>query len=402
LKQGGRAVAGGAHQRLRRVLVGVEVALAFVLVVCGGLLLRSFVAMIDTAPGFDPQHVITTSIELPIARYPTRADAAQFFGRALEEIGALPGVRSVGFSSDLPWTGYDENTGFSIVGRTLSDDDGGARYHFLSPGYVAAVGTPVLAGRDVNASDSADAPFVVLVNESFARKYWSTADAAVGARLRIWGQERAIAGVIGDVRDMPWRPAAVPAVYYPVGQQWQPQRVFLVVRSAVEPASLTEPLRRTVNRLDPALPLANVKPLEAVAGAAIAGRRLTLWLVGAFGLTALVLAIVGIYGVMAQNVAQRTHEFGVRQALGATRGDIMRQVLSTGTLLTVAGLAAGLLLSAASVRLLSSMLYGVEPGDPFTFAWVTALLLATALCASYLPARRATAVSPATALRNVE
>jgi putative ABC transport system permease protein len=402
LKQGGRTVAGGSHQRLRRVLVGVEIALAFVLVVCGGLLLRSFVAMIETSPGFDARNVMTASIELPVAKYPTRADAALFFGRALEEIGALPGVRSVGFSSDLPWTGYDENTGFEIVGRTLADDDGAARYHFLSPGYAAAVGTPLIAGRDVSASDTGDGPFVVLVNESLARKYWSSADAAVGARVRVWGRERMIAGVIGDVRDAPWSLAAVPAVYFPVGQEWPPQRAFLVVRSAVDPASLTESIRRAVNRLDPALPLANVRPLEGVAGAAIAGRRLTLWLVSAFGLTALILAIVGIYGVMAQNVAQRTHEFGVRQALGATRGDIMRHVLTAGTLLTLAGLAAGLLLSAVSVRLLTSMLYGVTPGDPVTFAWVTALLLATAVCASYLPARRATAVSPATALRNVE
>jgi putative ABC transport system permease protein len=175
-----------------------------------------------------------------------------------------------------------------------------------------------------------------------------------------------------------------------------------VVRADVEPEALVEPIRRLIQNLDPELPLANVNPLDAVAGAALAARRLTLWLVGTFGVTALLLALVGIYGLMAQAVGQRVQEFGVRQALGATRLDIMRLVLSGAAALTLAGLIAGLALSLASTRLLSSMLYGVGPVDPTTFATVTVLLLATALLASYLPARRATLVSPATALRSAD
>lgn len=402
LKDGGRTVAGSSHQRVRRTLAAAEVALAFVLVVSSGLLLRSFVSMITTNPGFRPDGVITASLDLPTARYGTDA-GADFYRRAVERVRALPGVGEAAFSSDLPWTGYDENTSFSIVGRQFPDSEGPeARYHFMTPGYTRAAGTPLVAGRDVTASDIRDAPFVVLVNESAARKYWKTPEAAVGARLRLWGAERTIAGVIGDVRDLPWHDRAAPALYFPIAQMWYPQPMFLVVRSDVEPASVVGPIRRALREIDPELPLANVRPLETVAGAALATRRLTLWLVATFGLTALVLAVVGIYGVMAQAVGQRAHEFGIRQALGATRGDIMRLVFSGGVLMTVTGLAGGIVLALLSTRLLASLLYGVTALDPTTFAGVAAVLVLAAGGASYLPARRATRISAATALQTAE
>ena len=401
LKEGGRAVAGSAHQRLRRGLSAVQVALAFVLVVSGGLLLRSFATMLSEPPGFAPGGAITAIVQLPGARY-TRPAATAFFQRAAERIGALPGVRAVAFSSDLPWTGYDENTSFDIAGRTFPDREGpGARYHFITPGYTRALGTALVAGRDLAPSDVEKAPRVVLLNESAARKYWTTPEAAIGARLDLWGAERTVAGVIGDVRDMPWHERAAPALYFPQGQEWQPQPMFLIVRSDVEPASLVDDLRRSIADLDPELPLATVRPLEVVAGAAMATRRLTLWLVGTFGLTALLLAVVGIYGVMAQAVGQRQHEFGVRQALGATGGDIMRLVMAGGAVMAVAGLAAGFVLAIAATRQLSSLLYGVTPLDPATFAGVALVLAAAAGVAAYLPARRASRVSAATALREI-
>ena len=404
LKQGGRSVAGGAHQRMRRVLVGIEVALAFVLVVSNGLLLRSFTSILNTDPGFVARGAITASVELPTVSYGAEGAPAAFFARALEGIRALPGVRDAGFGSDLPWTGYDENTGFAIIGRpNVRDDEPEGRYHFITTGYATATGIPVIAGRDLTAADDAGAPAVILVNEGLARKYWSTRNAAVGARVQIWGRERTIAGVIGDVRDMPWHRSAVPALYFPQPQQWHPQRMLLVVRSSGgDPGTLMESIRRVMSGIDPALPLASVRPLESVAGAAIAVRRLTLWLVGTFGVTALFLAVVGIYGVMAQAVRQRSHEFGVRQALGATQGDIMRLVLSSGAILTAAGLVSGAALSFAATRLFASMLYSVSATDPGTFAGVTVLLLVAALAAIYLPARRATRVSPANALRTTE
>jgi putative ABC transport system permease protein len=240
-----------------------------------------------------------------------------------------------------------------------------------------------------------------LINESVARKYWASTAAAVGARLNLWGRERIVAGVIGDVRDMPWHDRAVPAIYFPQPQEWYPQPMLLIARTQVDPRSIVESIRGAFRQIDAELPLAHVRPLDAVAGAAIATRRLTLWLVGLFGFTAVVLAVVGVYGVIAQAVAQRTHEFGIRQALGATRGDILRLVLTSGAVMTVAGLASGLVLASASTRLLGSLLYGVTPFDPLTFAAVASTLAAASAGAAYLPAHRATRISAAVALRDV-
>ncbi|MGB2714695.1 MAG: ABC transporter permease [Vicinamibacterales bacterium] len=400
LKEGIRTVAGSKHQRIRRALAAMEVALAFVIVVSTGLLLRSFVSMIGTNPGFVPQSTLTASVELPTARYNTDA-AREFFFRAADRVRSLPGVRAAAFSSDLPWTNYDENTGFSIIGRQFPDGDGPeARYHFMTDGYTRATGTPLVAGRELATSDTRNAQAVVMVNESAARKYWGTAEAAIGARLNLWGSQRVVAGVIGDVRDMPWDGHAVPALYFPQAQEWYPQPMFLIVRSELPITSLVEPIRRAVKEIDPALPLANIRPLETVAGAAIATRRLALSLVATFGATALFLAVIGIYGVIAQSVEQRTHEFGVRQALGATRRDIMRLVFSSSATMTIVGLAAGIALALGSTRLLVSLLYEVTPLDPWTFAGVTITLVLAAAGAAYLPARRATRISAASALRS--
>jgi len=398
LKEGVRSIAGSPHHRVRRTLAAVQLALAFMLVVSSGLLFRSFVAMMTTNPGFEPAAAITASIELPVARYDRDASTA-FFARASERIRALPGVVDAAFTSDLPWTGYDENTGFTIVGRPETDDDTGARYHFITPGYLRASGVPLVAGRDVTTSDVQDAPLVILINESAARKYWKTAQAAVGARVKVWGFERNIAGVIGDVRDMPWHQRAEPALYYPVAQTWNAQRMLLVARTTVDPESTVDSIRLALRELDPELPMANIRPLTAVAGAAVSTRRLTLWLVGLFGVTALALAVVGIYGVMAQAVGQRAHEFGVRQALGATAADIIRLVFSSAAIMTSIGLISGIALALASTRLLSSLLYGVTALDPLTFGTVAVLLVAAAAAAAYLPARRAARISAAEAIR---
>jgi predicted permease len=344
LKEGGRSVAGSSHQRVRRVLTAVQLALAFVLVVSSGLLLRSFVAVVTTNPGFEPDGAITATIELPGARYDREASAA-FYARATERVGALPGVAAAAFASDLPWTGYDENTGFATIGRPERDnDDTEARYHFITPGTLRATGVPLVAGRDLAATDTKESPPVILINESAARKYWKSAQGAVGARVNLWGVERTVAGVVGDVRDMPWHERAEPSLYFPVAQMWYPQTMVLVARTNVDPASTVDSIRRALQQLDPELPLSNIRPLAAVAGAAMATRRLTLWLVGVFGLTALVLAVVGIYGVMAQAVGQRAHEFGVRQALGATSADIIRLVFSSAAIMTLAGLFTGVAL----------------------------------------------------------
>jgi predicted permease len=400
LKESGRTVAGVPNRRLQRLLVSVQVALAFLLVVAAGLLLRSFVSMINANPGFDAQGVITASIELPSARY-DRSASTEFFRRASERVRALPGIEAVAFSSDLPWSGYDENTGFAIVGRRFPNEEGPeARYHFLTAGYTQATGTRLVAGRDLTSSDVEEAPLVVLLNESAARRYWSSPEAAVGARLNVRGAERTVVGVIGDVKDMPWQTRAAPALYFPQPQVRSPLQMFLIARASIGISATEEPIRRALREIDPELPLTSVRPLEAVASAAIATRRLTLWLVAAFGVTALFLAVVGIYGVMAHGVSQRRQEIGVRQALGATRGDIIRLVFSSSAVMTLAGLIGGVALAAGATPFLASLLYGVSPLDSITFAAVAALLIAAAACATYLPARRATRVSAASALRS--
>ena len=399
--QGGRGAPGGAQQRLRRVLVAAEVAIAFVLVATGGLLLRSFSTLLHLDPGFRPDHVLTGTITLPAARYTDRLAAAAFFHRLTERVSALPGVRAVGLASDLPWTGYDENTGFGIVGRQFPPHEGPeARYHFLTPGFVRALGLPLVAGRDITPADGPDAPGVVLINEATARRYWPDPQSALGARLNLWSDTpTTVVGVIGDLKDVPWADTLPGGVYFPQSQQWYTQDMFLTVRTDADPAALVEPLHRLVHELDPELPLTGVRTLDAVAGTALATRRFTLTLVGAFGVAAIFLAIVGVYGVMAQAVGQRVREFGVRQALGAEPRDILRLVLAGGAAMGVAGLAVGIALALPVTRLVRSLLYRTSPTDPLTLVSVAALLLAAALGASYVPARRATRMDPATALR---
>ena len=399
--QGGRAAPGGAQQRMRRALVVAEIAFAFVLVVTGGLLLRSFGSLVRLDPGFRPGGVLTAVVNLPPARYTDRAAAAAFFDRLLERVRALPGVSGAGLGSDLPWTGYDENTSFGIVGRTFKDGDSPeARYHFLTPGFIGALGLPLRAGRDIRAGDGPNAPPAVLINEATARQFWGDAERAVGARLNLWSDVPAtVVGVIGDLKDVPWAERMPGGIYFAQSQQWYPQDMFLTIRSAGDAKSLIEPVTRVVHDLDPELPLATVRTLDEIAGAALATRRFTLALVSAFALSALFLAVVGVYGVMAQAVGQRVREFGVRQALGARPSDILRLVLSGGVLMGVAGLAAGFGLAIIVTRLAESLLFRTSPTDPLTLASVAALLLVSTLAASYIPARRATRTDPASALR---
>jgi predicted permease len=399
--QGGRAAPGGAQQRMRRALVIAEVALAFVLVVTGSLLLRSFSSLLRLDPGFRPDRVLTAVVNLPPARYPDKVAAAAFFDRLTERVRALPGVRAAGLASDLPWTGYDENTSFGIVGRHFREGESPeARYHFLTPGFIGALGLPLRAGRDIRPGDGPDAPPVVLINEATARQFWGDAQGAVGARLNLWSDTPAtVVGVIGDLKDVPWAERMPGGVYFAQAQQWYPQDMFITIRTDQDPLSLTEPLTRVVRDLDPELPLASVRTLDDIAGAALATRRFTLALVAAFALSALFLATVGVYGVMAQAVGQRVREFGVRQALGARPSDILRLVLSGGAVMGIVGLAAGLVIALPVTRLARSLLFRTSPTDPLTLVSVAALLLVSTLLASYIPARRATRTDPASALR---
>ena len=356
--------------------------------------------MITKDPGFQPKGAFTATIEIPPAKYDGPQSRA-FYARAYQRLQAVPGIQNVTFTSDLPWTGYDENSGFEIVGQPKLPEgqDPNVRYHFMTPGYTRTTGTPLVAGRDFTEQDTREAPLVVLINEATAKKYWKTTEAALGARINMWGSERTVAGIIGDVTDYPWTDRAAPALYFPQGQAWYHQRMILVARTQGDPMQLAEPIRKALAEVDPELPMANIRPLETVSAAALSTRRLTLWLVATFGISALFLAIVGVYGVMAQAVGQRRHEFGVRQALGATRTDILRLVFGSAATMTIGGLAIGVALAFGSTRVLMSLLYGVTPFDAATFAAVAAALVTAAAGAIYLPARRATRVSAILALR---
>ncbi len=406
LKEGGRSGTGSRQRRLRDALVVVEVALALVLLVGAGLLLRSFWKLQQINPGFAPERVLTASLFLPIARYSQRLPVvAAFNQQLLDRLAALPGVESVGQTSDLPWTGYDENQLFNIEGKTFPPSQRPrARYHYVSTDYFRTIGVPLIAGRFFNAEDRPEKPAVVLINRSLAERYWP-GESAVGKRLSFslsHSREQdwfTVAGVVGDVKDFPYSPAAEPSFYWPMTQDPIRGPMFLAVRTAGEPSNLIEAVRGEVNALDKDLPLAEVKTLETIATTAVAGQRFTLWLVGCFAATALLLAAIGIYSVLSYLVAQRTHEIGVRMALGAQASDVLRLVIGEGTRLILAGVGLGLLASFALTRLLSRLLFEVSATDPLTFGAVALLLAGIALLACWLPARRAARVDPMIALR---
>ena len=398
LKEGSRTTSGGIGQGLRGVLVSAEIAGALVLLAGAGLLMRSFLNLQRMDPGFHPDRVITMEIHLPHKRYTDEKAIARLFDNLVGRVQSLTTVQSAGLSTDVPWTGYDENSNFDIVGRPSPPHDGPmGRYHAVSPDYFRTIGTPLIGGRFLTPRDNADAPKVVLVNSALAQKYFP-GEEAVGKRLDLWDAIRTIAGVVGDVKDTPGAKQAVPAYYFPLAEK-PFQDVALAVRTSGDPASVVEAVRRAVAALDKDLPLTQIQTLDEIASSAVAGPRMTLLLVAVFAALAIMLAAVGIYGVMAYMVGQRVQEIGIRMALGAQRGDVLRMILAQGARLAIAGLIAGMAGAFALTRLLAKLLYGVTPTDPATFAAVACLGLAVALAACYIPARRAVAVDPTVALR---
>jgi predicted permease len=402
LKEGGRG-GGGRRRRLRDALVITEVALALALLAGAGLLIRSFWKLQQTDPGFNPEHVLTANLFLPSARYGDASKVAAFHQRLLERITALPGAQSAGLTSDLPWTGYDENAGPTIEGKTFPpNDEPSARYHYVSPDYFRTIGVPLAAGRFFNADDRRDTQRVALINRSMAERFWP-GESAVGKRIAFSSQPKesdwfTVVGVVGDVKDFPHSPAAEPAFYWSM-TQLPISQFILAVRATADPSSLVEAVRGEVRALDKDLPLADAQTLETIAAKAVAGRRFTLWLVGFFALTAMSLAAIGIYSVLSYLVAQRAHEIGLRMALGAQLGDVLKLVIRQGMTLVLLGLAFGLGASFALTRLIKGLLFEVSATDPLAFALAAALLALVALLACYIPARRATKVDPMVTLK---
>jgi putative ABC transport system permease protein len=405
LKEGGRGSTSGIRRnRLRNSLVIAEVALALVLLVGAGLLMKSFVRLQNVHPGFEPKNVLTMEVALPLLKYPRGKPVADFYAEATRRMKALPGVETVAFTTILPLSGSNSDSSFAIEGRdpmvekVYPDEE----IRDITPEYFSLLKVPLLQGRFFNESDQFDGPGVVIVNNSFAKK-WFPNQEAVGKRITFSDPRKpdvkwlTIVGLVGDMRhrglDLDPKPE-----YYLAHNQTPYRGMILTVRSAQDPRSLTSAIRREISRLDPDLPAANVRTLEQVAAESIAPRRLSVVLIGVFAAVALVLASVGIYGVMSFLVVQRTHEIGVRMALGAQRADVLRLVIGRAAKLVLMGTAIGLILGIFSSRALRALLYNVGAFDLMTFITVTISLIVVSLLASYIPAVRATRADPMIAL----
>lgn len=405
LKEGGRGSTSGLRSnRLRNALVIAEVALALVLLVGASLLLKSFVRLQNVHPGFESKNVLTMEVALPVLKYPRGKPVADFFAEATRRIKALPGVEAASFTSILPLSGTNSDSSFAIEGRDhmaekiFPDEE----IRDVTPEYFSVIKVPLLQGRFFNDGDQFDGPSVTIVNNSFAKKWYPNQE-AVGKRITFDDPRKpdvkwvTIVGVVGDMRHRGLDLDPKPEYYLPHNQR--PYRgMILAVRSAQDPRSLTSAIRREISRLDPDLPAANVRTLEQVAADSIAPRRLSVILIGVFAAVALVLASVGIYGVMSFLVVQRTHEIGVRMALGAQRGDVLRLVIGRAAKLVLFGTGVGLLLGVLSSNALRSLLYNVGAFDPMTFLTVTLALCGVSFLASYIPALRATRADPMIAL----
>jgi len=398
-----RAAEAPRSQRLQGLLVTAEIAAASMLLVGAGLLLRGLDRLLARDPGFAPRHVLALDVALPAARYPEAWQAARFDAELCARLAALPGVTGAGAAKELP---PDEPWSFHprVAGAELPAD-ASAGWEVVTPGYFAAMGTPIVRGRPFDAGDRAGSPPVALVNRSAARRFLADGD-PVGRRLRFNGTWHQVIGVAGDQRSPSRDEEPQPVVYLAAAQEPVPapmlRSMSFVVRAAGDPLALANPVRRALASLDPDLPAAHLGALDerlAAAGVLVQS-RFNATLLAAFAALALVLAAVGIYGAMSYLVTARTRELGVRMAVGAGRGDLLRLVLARGAALAAAGLALGLAGAAALSRLLASLLYGVSARDPWTFAAVALILAMVALLASFLPARRASRLEPVAALRS--
>ena len=383
--------------RMRAGLVAAQMALACVLCFAAMLLLRSSMALGTRDPGFNPEGVVTFELSFPSFVY-SEDRMAVFYAEAIRRLQEIPGVRSAGFSTSLPWTGYNENSSFGIVGYTPGRNENlEARYQAADAGFFPAIGMRMLEGRLISAADQAVSPKVVVINETLRRRFLSQGG-AVGRMLQIWGAPRQVIGVVADIQDQPADRDAIPAFWMPMAQQAFPQ-VRVAIRAGGDPLALVPAIREKLHSLDAELPMAEVQPMEDIAQAALAERRFTLWVSGAFACLAITLAAIGIYAMLSYSVQQRHREIGIRMALGATRSSVLGSVLASGMVLALAGTGAGLLVAPAVGRGLTSLLYGISPMDTMTLLAAPAMILLVALTGCLAPAWMAIRTEPMGALR---
>ncbi len=409
LEQTGRTAGpGGRRLRLRQALVVFQVSMAVMLVIGAGLLIKSFWRLQRVDPGFKPERVLSLSLTLPFAKYDKPDEINQFFNQLHDGVSNLPGVQSSAIAYDHPLqTNWIDS--FEVEGRVTPADSRGlsANFNPIGPDYFATVGAPMVKGRQFTALDDQDHPGVTIVNEAFVRHYFPNEE-PLGRRLklghppRIWRGQRfnsfEIVGVVRDVKSAGLDANTEPTYYVPATQA-PLQDMSLLVRTSTEPTSIVPALRQAVWSIDPNQPISNVNTMEQIVSDSIGKPRLNMTLMALFGALAMILAAIGIYGLLSYTVTQRTQEMGIRMALGAQAGDVLRLVLKQGMALAVIGQAIGVIGALALTRLIRGLLFGVTPTDFTIFAGVVVVLTTIALFACYLPARRATKVDPLKALR---
>jgi putative ABC transport system permease protein len=410
-ESGVRASAGIRRSRLRSLIVVAEIGLSSMLLVGAALLIQTFANLRGVNPGFDPRNVLTFQLSLPEAEYGGTAQASAFFDRALQRIEALPGVETAAVVTRLPHE-LGLVLSFNIQGMP---DVHYAGWNMLSPNYFRALSVPLRRGRYFTEGDSRSSTAVALINEALARRYFPNKD-PIGELLSVGKTEgpnfaeppRQIVGVVGDVRGRDLRSPALPRVYIPDSQVPDGATRFInqllpvsfVIRTSVDPLTLAAAVKREVLAVNRQQPIFNVRSLERMMVDSISRQRFQMILVGTFAAVALLLAAIGLYGVMSYSVSQRTGEIGIRMALGAQPRDVLKLVIGQGLILTLTGLALGMAGALALTRLMAGLLYGVSATDPATFAAIALLLTSVALLASYIPARRAMRIDPLMALRN--
>ncbi|MGZ8843909.1 MAG: ABC transporter permease, partial [Pyrinomonadaceae bacterium] len=405
LKESARGTTGGLRQnRMRAFLIVCEVSLAVVLMIGAALLTKSFVRLLDVNPGFDPAHTLTMEVSLPglpPSKYANENEQAAFFEQVVDRLSRLPGVTAAGAVVSLPLTGAQESTDLFIEGRPkpTAEQRAEADYTVVTPDYFRALAIPLLKGRQLTGQDRKDAPAVIVINEALARRYFP-GEEPIGKRISIGFENvpREIVAVVGNIKQSTLNSDARPAMYIP-HLQLPAGGMSIVVRTNGDPMALAALARNEIHAVDAAIPVTKIRTMGEVFSESVVQQRFSMLLVGLFGSLALVLAAIGIYGVMAYTVTQRKHEIAVRMALGARRSQVWKLILKDALMLASIGIGIGLIGAFALTRLMSSLLFEVKPTDAQTFAMVSALLILVALLACLVPARRATKVDPLVALR---
>jgi len=404
LREGSRAGVGGHKEKVRSVLVVAEVTISVVLLVSSGLLIRALWRLHDVDPGFRTEGVLTLRTALPLPKYEKTDRRTHFYAQVLGDVRELPGVSNAAYISFLPMATRGMIFSVEVPGQPAAPSEAStASLRFVTPGFFAALGIPMRRGRDVSESDTRDSPFVAVVSESFVRRYWPAQD-PLGRRFQVASQGRSVVGVVGDVRVRGLETTSEPQVYLPYQQVADRSLIgyipkALVVRSSMEPGALLPALRGAVARADPEQPVSDVRTLSEIVDAETAPRSVQVRVLGSFAAVAVLLAGIGIHGLLAFAVSSRAQEIGVRVALGARPADVLALILREGLLLAAAGTVLGVALAYAAGRALEALLAGVSPRDAATFSAAVALAVVTTLAGSLLPALRAVRVDPLTAIR---